>query len=650
MAKWNHTKAEGRKGQSDTQTDRAARIAVILCAFGLLLGFSAAATVDTETFDYTLIIAQAPYRAAAGASRTGVFAFSPLPPEGGRICSLSSRGILSVLTSEFASAAHPSLSFDARRLLFAAKRSSNENWNIWEMDLDGKNKRQLTANSGNCLEPKYLATSSITPPDFEDKVRWILFTSDRAGTYEEHGQEPARALYAQNIEPIAGLGTVIRRTTFNLSSDFSPTVLSDGRVLFTSRQPGDNDDPRGRFPLLVTNWDGTGLNLFCSSHEGGFLKTMACEMPDRTLVFLESEGRTRDGSGQLGRVSFKRPLHSREALSTGEGSYLFPNPLPDGRLLVSYAAGKERRGIYLFDFDRRMPGRKLHQDRKWDDQEALAIVEHPEPQGLLSAVVDAETTADLHCINVYESDLPGAASIKKGDVKSVRIVEGVPIPMTQLGSAANPTNGLPDNVRARILGEVAVEADGSFYVRMPGDTPFYVQLLDAEGVALQTQRGWIWARRGTSRQCIGCHENKELAPENRVTDALVKLHRYSLVDPQESRRMAADFRHSVLPVIQAKCQSCHNGNTSGGGLDLSDRPTVHFNKAYESLVAGQAGGSAAPRRYVRPWNAKGSPLLGLLLQGPATSGVGAKHPAVVLTQNERKAMVEWIDLGARWEN
>lgn len=620
-----------------------------LCGVALVFGLGAAATVNTESFDYALVIAQVPFRTAAS-PRAGVFAFSPLPREGGRICLLSTGGALSVLTAEYASATHPSLSFDARHLLFAAKRFPKDNWNIWEMDIDGKNKRQLTEGFGNCLEPRYLATSSITPPDFEDKVRWILFTSDHSGTREEISREPARALYARNIEPIAGLGTVTRRTTFNLSTDFSPAVLSDGRVVFTSRQPGDSRNPHGKFPLLVTNWDGTGLNLFCSSHEGGLLKAMACEMSDRTLVFVESEGQTQDGAGRLARVSFKRPLHSWEALSSGAGDYLCPNPLPDGRLLVSYAHGKERRGIYLFDFDRRIPGRKLHQDGKWDDQEALAIVERPEPQGLLSAVVDAETTADLHCINVYESDLRDAASIRRGDVKSVRIVEGVPIPMTEPESAALPDAGPPENVRLRILGEAPVEADGSFYVRIPADTPFHVQLLDAQGMALQTQRGWVWARRGTSRQCIGCHEDKELAPENRVTDALVKLHRHSLLNPPAERRMGADFRHSVFPVIQTKCRSCHDGRAARGGLDLSDGATRHFNKAYESLLARQGEGSETRAKYVQPWSAKSSPMIGVLLRGAAGTQATLKHPAVALTRNEKEILIEWIDLGARWEN
>ncbi len=229
-------------------------------------------------------------------------------PEGARIVRASSGRPPQVLTPEFASACDPSLSFDAQRLLFAGKKAAADKWSIWEMAVDGTGKRQIVGDFGNCREPRYLARGSITPPDFDEKVRWIVFSSDAAGTYEEQSDRIAMSLYVRNIEPIASRGTVTWRTTFNLSSDFSPTVLRDGRVLFTSRQPAEGPaHPFGRFPLMLANWDGTGLNLFYGNSEGATLNTMAAEMPDRTLVFVESEGDTGSGAGRLARVSFSRP-------------------------------------------------------------------------------------------------------------------------------------------------------------------------------------------------------------------------------------------------------------------------------------------------------------------------------------------------------
>lgn len=560
---------------------------------------------------------------------------------------LSPNGTLSVLTPEFYAAAEPDVRFDGKKVLCSCKRGPKDNWNIWEMDPDGKNKKQVTEHFGDCREPKYLATSSITPPEFEDRVRWMTFTSNAGNTLDELGPDLSTALYARNLEPILGRGLVTRRSTFNLSSDFSPTVLQDGRILFTSRQKGDpHRYPHGRFLLLAGNWDGTGVNLFCGTGQGATLKAMACEMPDHTVVFVESEGDTPDGSGRLARVSFKRPLHSYQLLSKGGGWYRNPAPLPDGRLLVSYRADKEPYGLYVFDYDKGQPGERIFQDSKWESVEPVPLEARPEPQGLISSVVDSESTADLQCLSVYDSDLPDAGEIKRGEVKQLRIIEGVPISKQHAGEIAPQMLGLPWS-RTRILGEAPVEADGSFFLRLPGDTSFNIQALNEEGMALITMPNWIWVRRGTSRGCIGCHENKELAPENRASDALVKLRQSVLLVPPEQRRVVS-FRKSVLPIIEVRCISCHTGKTPAGNLDLASTPTKQANKAYERLMAGRYAGAAdVEDPYVVPGSARKSRLVQVLMGKSAS--LGSRHPQL-LKDEEKKAIVEWIDLGARWEN
>jgi hypothetical protein len=432
---------------------------------------------------------------------------------GSRLVRLSDKGKTTVLTPDFAGAAQPSLSFDGKKILFSGKRSKSDRWDIWEMDLNGQNKTQITQELGDCGEPHYLPSSALNYPLYDEDVRWIMFTSTAGNTFEEKGGRLATALYARSLDPVRGRGIVIWKTTFNLSSDFSTFVMNDGRILFTSHQIGNSEkSPADPFPLMTMNWDGSGLNLFYTDEQGGKLKTMACEMPDRTVVFVEAGRESRDGSGALGRVSLKRPLHSYELLNSGEGRYRTPHVLPNGNLLVSFAKGEQTFGIYQFDYSRKTIGTKLFADGKFDAVEAIPIAPTAEPAGLISAVFDHDTTGDLQCQNVYESDRPEAASIKKGEVKKVRFIQGIP--------SASP--GAP--AASRIMGEAAVEPDGSFYVRLPADTPFYIQTLDGQGRPLMTMPRWMWVRKGTSRGCVGCHENKELAPENRVTQALFKAY------------------------------------------------------------------------------------------------------------------------------
>jgi hypothetical protein len=482
----------------------------------LLVAFQPGMPVTSSQLNSYMVFTQVPFTAKLQGGQGGRLLLNGAAEKGSRIVFLARHGSPAVLTPEFSAAADPSVSFDGKRILFSGKRTAQDKWDIWEMDPDGRNKRQITRGFGNCREPEYLARSSITPPDFDDKVRWITFISDAAGTYQEGKPELATSLYTTNLEPVEGRGSVTWRTTFNLSSDFSPTVLQDGRVLFTSRQKYANSPET--FPLLAANWDGSGLNLFCGTDQGEYFKTMACEMPDRTLVFVESANPA-DSGGRLARVSFRRPLRSYDPLSRGTGLYLYPHPAADGALLVSFSSGKESYGIYSFDFEKGGPGERIFDDSKWEDLDAQAVVPRPEPQGLISAVVDSLTWGHLHCLSVYESNLPGVKAIRKGDAKRARFVEGVPA--SAVLQRELPSQSVSD-AGTRLLGEAPVEPDGSFFVEVPADTPFLIQLLDDKGKVVETMPRWIWVRRGTSRACIGCHENKELAPENRVSDAVRK--------------------------------------------------------------------------------------------------------------------------------
>ena len=71
------------------------------------------------------------------------------------------------------------------------------------------------------------------------------------------------------------------------------------------------------------------------------------------------------------------------------------------------------------------------------------------------------------------------------------------------------------------LGVFQPEKDGSFYLRVLADKPFRIRSLDNNGNVIQTCN-WIWLRPNERRGCVGCHENQELVPENRIPLAVKK--------------------------------------------------------------------------------------------------------------------------------
>jgi len=71
------------------------------------------------------------------------------------------------------------------------------------------------------------------------------------------------------------------------------------------------------------------------------------------------------------------------------------------------------------------------------------------------------------------------------------------------------------------MGIVNVEADGSVYLKVIANKPFQIRKLDKKGETI-SQSAWIWLRPNERRGCVGCHENPELAPENRVPLSIKK--------------------------------------------------------------------------------------------------------------------------------
>jgi hypothetical protein len=70
----------------------------------------------------------------------------------------------------------------------------------------------------------------------------------------------------------------------------------------------------------------------------------------------------------------------------------------------------------------------------------------------------------------------------------------------------------PGNICA--LGEVPVQADGSFLAEVPADVPLGFESLDANGRVLRHEAPMLWVRPAENRSCIGCHEPRNRSPHN----------------------------------------------------------------------------------------------------------------------------------------
>jgi hypothetical protein len=309
-------------------------------------------------------------------------------------------------------------------------------------------------------------------------------------------------------------GSELTRLTNTVSTTADPVLMPDGRVLFASWQPTDPMTiDQGRVGLFAMNLDGTDYAT-AAGNQGRRVQHMPCLTAGGQLICVEADDVAPDGSGMLGSVSMRRPLHSyRPVTGSGKGLFHSPSPLPDGSILVSWRSGAwgATHAVYRFDLKTQAMTR-IHDDPRYDEIQAQVVRPRKEPDGRSSVVRSSDPYGEFYCLDAYTSDREFAP----GSLKRVRVMEGV---ASERHGAGRPDD-LP-RVTRRTLGEVPVESDGSFRMKVPANTPIQLQLLDAQGTTVRSCR-WIWVRNREPRGCIGCHEDGERTPENRFVEAMTK--------------------------------------------------------------------------------------------------------------------------------
>jgi hypothetical protein len=304
------------------------------------------------------------------------------------------------------------------------------------------------------------------------------------------------------------------------------------------------------------------------------------------------------------------------------------------------------------------------------DVQAVFLKPRNRPDGH-STVVDTKFDSGIfYGLNCYDADQRMAPHLQTGMIKRVRFIEGVLQPATATSKAAA---GKGPFVPRRLVGEAPVEADGSFNVEVPSDTPLLLQTLDDRGLAL-ANCGWIWVKPKEKRGCIGCHEDPERIPENEYVLALRRPSN-RLVLPAAQRR-SISFREDIAPLLQQHCASadCHGGKDTPLRLPLTaDKPAERdLEKTYAALLAPAGGKAKKPEtlpqagKYVDAGRARTSRLIWQLTGGvtsrPWDRGekqaetkprkVKQMPPAgkgSPLSEEELRTIIQWIDMGAQYE-
>ena len=600
-------------------------------------------------------------RAAGGLHGTNATMLARATGVGAAICIYDpqhpERGVQSIFDDPQGFIFDMSLSYDARRLVFAYKRDvpkRNDSFHIYEIGINGQGLRQLTSGRFHDVSPVYL-------PDGR-----IVFNSTRVESYSLCQDYLAAALYVIDAD-----GGNLRRLEYNTLCDASPAVLDDGSLLFTRWEYQDKNIfcTEG---LWTLNPDGTRLQLYY----GNTLTIPnaiygAKPIPGTKKVVCVMAAHHQPPIGGIAVIDRSRGIEDPAAMTVltpevpyrptkgktwrdtnwaaGDKfypwSYADPWPIRDGLHLVAYGGpledGPKRFRLYLLDDG----GAKtlLYDDATSSCFNPVPLAARPRPHTLPGAPPqEAIGEGRFYVQDVYRG--LEEFGVARGQVKQLRVMSQVPKKYNTEGprySDHYPAIGEGTYYVKQNYGTVPVGDDGSAFFTVPAGVELYFQALDADGKEIRRMGTITQITHGETQGCIGCHEHRSTAPP--PTPGLVaRLRRLpDRLTPPPWGAGPVDFVTQVQPVLDKHCATCHSGPTPHGGIDLSGDKTRLFNMAFETLVFT---GDLVARYHINRGPTGNFPALG---SGSTVSRLTRlleeKHAGVEVDDEGRRRIYTWID-------
>jgi len=564
------------------------------------------------------------------------------------------------------------VSYDGSRILFSWKRTMDEPFGIWSIGVDGSRLVRVIDHPSNNMNACWLPDGGIA------------FLSDRKPAFAYCWTSTSPVLYRADADG----GNVVRLSA-NYLTDFTPSVMQDGRILFSRWEYVD----RPAIPiqsLWAINPDGTMLAGVFGNRTLSPATFMEARdipgMPGKILCVMTSHnGPCRGAIGLLDpdagdnihaairNLTPEIDIGSVEDARRGNqmrGPYESPVPLDDRNFLVSRAGT-----ILLRDYEGTFETVLREPLEGMGFYSAQPVRPRAVPRTVPVSRIDpdARPVAELlmHDVTVGLGD-----AVKRGEVKRIAVVQemekdirsetsqrqfGFQFPVVSCGATYAPK---------RVWGFADVEEDGSAHFEVPANVPLYFLPLDAEGRAVQRMRTFTHLMPGERQSCVGCHSDRNYAaaPTHYTMASFASARpAQPLKEPDWGSEHGFSFARVVQPVLDRHCASCHD---AGSSLDLSGDRTDYFNVAYENLArrgtqaehggdarGGMAGFGENPYTSWIPtyngcesnildiepktWGSPVSKLADLVIHGhPDTHG----EKRINLTDDERLRVLMWIDL------
>ncbi len=547
-----------------------------------------------------------------------------------------------VLEGRYGSFWRPDVSFDGKKLLFSFQPHNEKSFHLYECNIDGSGLKQLTFGDYDDLDPVYC-------PDGK-----IVFCSSRQHSYVRC--MPMTHSFAMSRCDADGKNIYV--TSANGEPEYLPSVMNDGRVIFTRWEYTDKALWRVQ-SLWTCNPDGTNTQIFWGNQSvWPDLLGEARAIPGSSKVMFTGMGHHAWFNGSIGIIDPNKGLDYPDGLSritrdvdwpeVGNGptdpaseydyhnsgkffAYKTPYPLSDEYFLVSAREGGHLYSgadngwffrLYLMDV---YGNKELIYRGQYNAYHAMPLKARPMPPARPDlvdwpAIGKGETPKPgiLYSNNVFD----GAPAILKEKGKAIRVVQMDPKTYTTWHKTVQHDGPAVSVFQAdgvkRILGTIPIEPDGSVAFEVPPGEAVFFEMLDAEGRAIHVMRSFTNVMPGETRGCFGCHETNMATRGNQGTAGAqipkaLAQGKTKLTPPSWGAEESIGFDRFVQPVLDKHCAKCHTDpeNKAYAAIDMTKRPSIHgwwgwvyhrpddlspFTEPYYTLVSGATPwGGAKPR-------------------------------------------------------
>ena len=566
------------------------------------------------------------------------------------------------------------LSIDGREILFSWRRQQGCGYQVFTINADGSGMKQLTEGPHHNYNACWLPDGGIA------------FLSTRSARFAYCWISPVGILHRMERD-----GSGVIRLSANIVNDFTPSVLEDGRIIYSRWEYVD----KPAIPiqsLWAIHPDGTGLAGFFGNRvlsPATFMEARSIPGTGKVLCLLASHNGPCRGAIGIVDIAYgnNAPAGIRNLTpevdigqpDKGDGNHIrgsYENPFPiDANLFLVSKQGtllvRNYEGTQLAKVIGPKGGAGFYNPQPLRQRVRPPVIarqlamQPPEQASQPPADADDDHApvrwATVVLQDVYRGLEP---AVGRGEIKEICVVEemrkvvrtdvknrafGFQFPVISAGATY---------AAKKVWGYAAVAADGSACFQVPAGRPIYFMALDGFGRAVQRMRTFTHLMAGETQGCVGCHE-----PRQQVAAApnASKCAPAPLRPPDWGQAVGFDYARVVQPVLDAHCVTCHSGPTPPARVDLCGDATDFFNVSYEILARGRkrAGEAEWDSPYVN-WiptyngmeqnilevtpNAWGSPrskLADILLsRHPDTNGA----PRLAMESGEIRRVLTWIDL------